>query len=84
MCPLLRLNQFKMLVNLVTLQIRVQFLGLLALAGSPRTPGDQSPAHNFTCQCYAASQRKNQSAVCQSLTEYIHYFVFLAFRDIIY
>src|SRR6218665_3704558 len=40
----------------------------------PGTPGDQVPglpAHNFTCQCYTASRRKNQSAAaaCQSLTK---------------
>jgi len=38
----------------------------------PGTLGDQVPAHNFTCQCYAASRRKNQSATCQSLTEQKH------------
>ena len=38
-------------------------------------PGDQVtqvPAHNFTCQCYAASRRLTQSAACQSLTKQKH------------
>jgi len=50
-------------------------------------PGDKVPAHNFTCQSYAASRRKNQSAACHlpvlDKTETLT-FVFLAFRDIIF
>jgi len=39
----------------------------------PRTSGDQVSAHKFTCQCYGASQRKNQSAASQPLTKQKHW-----------
>jgi len=46
--------------------------GPLGSGRLPKTPGDQVRAHNFICQCYAASRRKNQFAACQSLTKQKH------------
>ena len=68
--------------NNIINSLRFQLWGFSIGSGRlPGTPGDQVPglpAHNLTCQCYAASRRKNQSAVtaCQYLTNQKHWHLY--------